>query len=1197
MKGLRKRIIQLILLCFTIGLCNTLLIAQEPSFQWAKSMGGVSNDYGQTIAVDSEGNVYTTGYFQGTVDFDPGPGSSNLTSNGANDIFVQKLDGDGNFVWAKSMGGVSNDYGQAITVDSEGNVYTTGYFQGTVDFDPGPGSSNLTSNGANDIFVQKLDGDGNFVWAKSMGGVSNDYGQTIAVGAEGNVYITGAFEGTVDFDPGPSSSNLTSNGTNDIFVQKLDGDGNFVWAKSMGGSRYDYGFSIAVDAEGNVYTTGYFQGTVDFDPGPGSSNLTANGANDIFVQKLDGDGNFVWAKSMGRSNSNGGQSIALDPEGNVYTTGYFQGTVDFDPGTSTHHLNANGSIDVFIQKLDGDGNFVWAKSMGGSSNDSGFSIAVDAEGNVYTTGYFSGTVDFDPGGGSSSLSANGYGDIFVQKLDGDGNFVWARSMGGSSDDRGYSIAVDPEGNVYTTGYFQGTVDFDPGTGISNLASIGGVDVFVQKLSQCDSSYSTDVVTAYGSYQWIDGKTYTSSNTTATHTLTNQAGCDSVVTLSLTLLDIELSVDNPAVTEGNSGTGNLRFTVSLSHPAPAGGATVQYATSDGSATAGNDYTPISGTLSFAVGESSKTVELVIFGDEIVEANETVYLTLSNPTGTNVAISGSPGTGTITNDDMAEVTLSDVSGQEDDGVVTVTATLDRAVQGGFIVDVSTIDGTATTSDNDYTALNNHTLAFAGTAGESQTFTVIPTSDSKQEADETLSLRMGNLSGTSLSVAITDQATITILNDDHLPVISPGQVFALGNGIGNGTVIGTVLATDTDAGTSFSNWTILSGNRGDAFAIDPTSGELTLKDINGLDFVTASVYTLTLTVSDGSNTSASQTIEIRDTAAPVPDVASLPEVTGYCEVVASEVTPPTATDNTHGTVTVSSDVSFPITTLGTTIITWSYQDESGNTSSQTQKIVVRASPLAGVTFSDAIYTYDGVVHSLVVEGLSAGASVTYQNNEQTNTGSYMVTASLDPGVASCSSITLTATLTIEKAPQILLFDPIPDKKVGADPVSLYATGGESGLPVTFSVETQPASGVASLTGTTIHIEGPGTVTVTARQEGNENYLPATAVVHVFEIGSSELFLPTLFTPNGDRVNDRLILRGGGNVSSIRFSIFDREGNEVFYSESWEDLSQRGWDGTHKGKEQAQGAYVWVLKGQFTDGSPLKVANKNSGVIRLAR
>jgi hypothetical protein len=198
------------------------------------------------------------------------------------------LAGDGDFVWAKQMGGTDYDVGQGIAVDMAGNVYTTGYFQGTADFDPGPGSFNLTSTGNEDIFVSKLDSAGNLVWAKQMGGTSGDAGQDIAVDAAGNVYTTGFFYSTVDFDPGPGTFNLTSTGDTDIFVSKLDSAGNFVWAKQMGGTDPDAGYDIAVDAAGNVYTTGYFWGTADFDPGPGSFNLTSAGFSDIFVSKLSG---------------------------------------------------------------------------------------------------------------------------------------------------------------------------------------------------------------------------------------------------------------------------------------------------------------------------------------------------------------------------------------------------------------------------------------------------------------------------------------------------------------------------------------------------------------------------------------------------------------------------------------------------------------------------------------------------------------------------------------------------------------------------------------------------------------------------------------------------------------------------------------------------------------------------------------------
>jgi hypothetical protein len=455
--------------------------------------GGASSDYGWSIAVDSSGNVYTTGYFQGTVDFDPGAGTSNLTSAGSSDVFVSKLDSSGALVWAKSFGGASSDLGYSIAVDSSGNVYTTGYFNGTADFDPGAGTSNLTSAGGNDVFVSKLDSSGALVWAKGFGGASFDLGYSIAVDSSGNVYTTGYFNDTVDFDPGAGTSNLTSAGSSDVFVSKLDSSGALVWAKSFGGASGDIGRDIAVDSSGNIYTTGYFNGTVDFDPGAGTSNLTSAGGNDVFVSKLDSSGALVWAKSFGGASSDLGISIAVDSSGNIYTTGYFNGTADFDPGAGTSNLTSAGGNDVFVSKLDSSGNLVWAKGFGGASNDLGYYIAVDSSGNVYTTGYFEGTVDFDPGAGTSNLTSAGGNDVFVSKLDSSGALVWAKSFGGTSFDSGYSIAVDSSGNIYTTGYFNGTADFDPGAGTSNLTSAGGADIFVLKLTSSGEALTVALV--------------------------------------------------------------------------------------------------------------------------------------------------------------------------------------------------------------------------------------------------------------------------------------------------------------------------------------------------------------------------------------------------------------------------------------------------------------------------------------------------------------------------------------------------------------------------------------------------------------------------------------------------------------------------------------------------------------------------------
>ena len=484
-----------ILLQITFFLTILFANAQSPIFQWAKgidAIGEIGGDHnGKTSAVDATGNVYTTGSFNGTVDFDPGAGVYNLTSDSTNNIFISKLDASGNFVWAKMMSGIgSSDSGAGISivVDATDNVYTIGYFSGTIDFDPGAGIVNLTGGG---IFISKLDASGNFVWAKNIGGTGSTNGYSIAVDATDNVYTTGYFDGTIDFDPGVGTFNLISSGVSNTFISKLDSSGNFIWAKNIGGtgsSTYADALSIAVDAMENVYTTGYFGGTVDFDPGAGIVNLTASGGYNTFISKLDASGNFVWARNMGGTGSTAnsvGNSIAIDAVGNVYTTGYFSGTVDFDPCSGADYLTTSND-DMFISKLDASGNLVWTKNMGetGSSYSRGNSIALDATGNVYTTGWFQGTADFDPGAGTDSLSTSFRSEVFISKLDTSGNFIWAVNMGGASTTiSGLSLVVDGAENVYTTGYFDGTADLDPGAGVFNLTAVVGYDYFVQKLSQ------------------------------------------------------------------------------------------------------------------------------------------------------------------------------------------------------------------------------------------------------------------------------------------------------------------------------------------------------------------------------------------------------------------------------------------------------------------------------------------------------------------------------------------------------------------------------------------------------------------------------------------------------------------------------------------------------------------------------------------
>jgi len=533
---------------------SSSLQAQTTIFEWARGMGSSSWDVGHSITTDPNGNVYAVGAFSYTVDFDPGAATANLTSAGATDIYIQKTDVIGNLIWAKRIGGFINDFAYSITYDGNGNLCIAGYFQGTVDFDPGSATSNLTAAGGYDIFVLKIDTSGNFMWAKRMGGTADNFGVYITSDTNGNIFTTGDYQGTADFDPGSGITNLTSNGGRDIFIQKLDANGNFLWAKSMGGTGDDKGFSVTTDANGNVYTVGNFTNNVDFDPGVGTTNATSYGFSDIFIQKLDATGNFIWVKRYGGTGSDDAVSITSDFGANIYVSGSFQDTVYFDSGPGTSDLISAGSNDIFVLKLDLSSNVIWVKQMGGTGNDQAYETFLDAMGNLYTTGRFSDTVDFDPGLETTNLTSVGGVDVFIHKMDTSGIFHWAKSIGGTGSENGNDITTDGNGNVYTTGAFQLTADFDPGPGTSNLNSVGSYDIFIHKMSQCLMTTATDLITACDSYTWIDGNTYTASNNTAMDTILNAGGCDSIVTLDLTInsvSDITTTLAGTTITANNA----------------------------------------------------------------------------------------------------------------------------------------------------------------------------------------------------------------------------------------------------------------------------------------------------------------------------------------------------------------------------------------------------------------------------------------------------------------------------------------------------------------------------------------------------------------------------------------------------------------------------------------------------------------------
>ncbi|MSR56778.1 MAG: hypothetical protein EXS05_03795 [Planctomycetaceae bacterium] len=440
------------------------------AFGSALSIGNDASNSANDVATDQGGNSYNTGYFSGIVDFDQAAAHSGdtdiLTARGATDAFVAKYAPDNSLAWVQRMGGdatnVNNafltDSGSKIAIDGNGSVYVTGQFMGSADF----GSTTLSSAGDRDGFVVKLDAGGTVQWARSWGTTAFDVAGGVGVDSAGNVYALGSqsYPNSVTYD-----------------VLKFNSSGNSVWSKSIVARQGANTGDLAVDGPGNVSLAGQFRGTVDFDPSNKTNYVSSGPQPAAFVLKLDTNGKFGWVspfvgQTVGSTTGYAAaQSVALDGSGNVIVGGYYNYSVDFNPGAGTTTLPTSGR--GFITKLNSSGGLVWARALEANDTTFVYGLDVDAAGSIYATGAFFGTVDLDPGSGVDSRTTAGGPDIFVLKLTAAGNFSWAETFGGTGNDVGFGIAVDSSGVVHLAGAYGNTVDFDPDPlAIYNLTTPG-----------------------------------------------------------------------------------------------------------------------------------------------------------------------------------------------------------------------------------------------------------------------------------------------------------------------------------------------------------------------------------------------------------------------------------------------------------------------------------------------------------------------------------------------------------------------------------------------------------------------------------------------------------------------------------------------------------------------------------------------------
>lgn len=459
----------IVLLSFVLASWGTTAKSQV-TVDFANRIGATSFDYANGVTVDAQGNIYVTGSFSGTNALF-GLNANNVavtrTSFGNEDIFVAKYSPNGRVLWVQTAGAPGNnaDRGQKLEVDDQGNLYVVGFFSGTATFSP---SVSRAANGDDDAFVAKYNAStGALVWVATYGGSQKDRANAIDFDDNGNIYVTGFFQGQMTV----GGNTLNSSGDNDIYSASWDGNGNLRWIGRSGSSAVDEGEGITVSGN-DVYSTGRFSGTAEFtNPGGTTfSTIQAAGLSDVFVTKRNATtGALVWAVRGGGIQSDYAYDIIPDGMGNVVVAGRFSGlNVSFasrDIANTTLSSvvgNTGPTDDMFLIKYSGDGNVLWAKTAGGTLIDYATGLDVDVQGRVTVSGQFQGSFDWN-GNAANRVTSNGNYDVFYAVYDSNGNFVNVLTYGGNSDDRSTDhiayATTSTSMNLVATGLFFNSIRF------------------------------------------------------------------------------------------------------------------------------------------------------------------------------------------------------------------------------------------------------------------------------------------------------------------------------------------------------------------------------------------------------------------------------------------------------------------------------------------------------------------------------------------------------------------------------------------------------------------------------------------------------------------------------------------------------------------------------------------------------------------
>ncbi|WP_425391248.1 PKD domain-containing protein [Ekhidna sp.] len=978
----------------------------DGDMQWAYRLPGP----GYGLDLDSDNNVYITGQFFGSKYF-VGVEPPNV-ADGSGDTFISKYNSDGTFQWVVQLGGSGNEIGYDLVVNSQNEIVTTGALSSAADFDPGAGDATLTNGGDQDAYVAKYDSDGNYVWAFNLGTMGTTTGKSVSIDSEDNVIVSGDFQNTIDADPGAGTENLVSEGSYDIFLAKYSTGGSYIWANSIGSNSHEYSYEVEVDNEDYIYLAGQLANGADLDP---SAEIVTSYLGK-FLANYTSDGSYNWYMHLGFINNSNVYELAVDGQNDVLIGGGLQVSGDLDPndGYVPIHNISNSGTDALIAKYD---KCILITNTVDEEVCQGEDVMFGTQ-TLTVSGQYMETFTAENGCDSLvtlNLTVNPVydEDVSITVYEGGDYSFGAQTLTESGDYvETFSSINDCDSTVnltLTISPFAGGsgTSEDPWeiTSVSHLDEVRNyLDDYFVLLNDLDLSDATsDAGGAYynGGLGWDPIDAFEGSFDGGGYTLEG--------------LFIDRGSESDVGLFGSSFGGEFQnlvlVDVSINGLSNVGGLVGRAITNSSINSVG-----VRGIVNSVDGNVGGIVGFMVDSD-MEQSYSSVSITATDASSANVG--GLAGvlnsTGSLDLGIQDSYAFADLNGNDVVGGIagaTNSSKITNCYNSGFLSSQGSNFSELYGGDSNFTLVTdsywnaeaNCNINGGSTRSELQMQATYENWDFNTiwgiESGRLPHLQWQGMSEDHNNSAVSVASAISELLDvaadcqieqpNPLPVIEacgvendgvPDVSFPI---TAEGTTVVTWTFTDVfgRVETRTQNFTInsdddapvpdvaelpdVTGDCSTSIEDAPTAEDACEGTVVGVTDTTfpitaqgTTVVTWTFTDSNGNESTQTQNIIIDDNDAPVPEVSELSDVTGVCEL--NSLNAPTATDNCSGQVIGTTDVQLPITTQGTTTITWTYTDDNGNTTTQQQNIIISddKAPVADLTELPVITTdCDGVV-----------------------------------------------------------------------------------------------------------------------------------------------------------------------------------------------------------------------------------------------